>query len=279
MTVLRIAAFSDGNEGGNPAGVWIGDSLPSAPAMQAIAADVGFSETAFAAPEGDAWRVRYFSPAVEVPFCGHATIALGAALALQHGERTFGLKLNGADISVAGRRDGETMAAALQSPPTRSAALDPKSQADLLRLFGYAVDDLDMRIPSARIHAGADHMVLALKSRATLARMTYDLARGRALMEKAGLITIALVVAQSAQLFHVRNAFAIGGVMEDPATGSAGTLRFARPTRLRRARDRSRRAGHPARRCRARRRAGPAATAPVYDRRGPPHRPPRCRAP
>ena len=51
--------------------------------------------------------------------------------------------------------------------------------------------------------------------------MTYDLARGRALMEKAGLITIALVVAQSAQLFHVRNAFAIGGVMEDPATGAA----------------------------------------------------------
>ena len=76
MTVLRIAAFSDGKQGGNPAGIWIGDALPAASKMQAIAADVGFSETAFAAPEGDAWRVRYYSPLVEVPFCGHATIAL-----------------------------------------------------------------------------------------------------------------------------------------------------------------------------------------------------------
>lgn len=76
-TVHRIAAFSDGNTGGNPAGVWIGDAMPDASRMQAIAAEVGFSETAFAAPEGDAWRVRYFSPAMEVPFCGHATIALG----------------------------------------------------------------------------------------------------------------------------------------------------------------------------------------------------------
>ena len=124
MTVLRIAAFSDGDKGGNPAGIWIGDDLPPPSKMQAIAADVGFSETAFAAPEGDAWRVRYFSPRCEVPFCGHATIALGAALALQHGGRTFKLKLNEADISVAGHQDGQTIAAALQSPPTRSRPID-----------------------------------------------------------------------------------------------------------------------------------------------------------
>lgn len=221
MTVLRIAAFSDGNQGGNPAGIWIGDDLPPASKMQAIAADVGFSETAFAAPAGDAWRVRYFSPLCEVPFCGHATIALGAALALQQGDRTFELKLNRADISVTGRRDGQTIAASLQSPPTRSAPLDPLLQADLLRLFGYAIEELDLRIPPARIHAGADHVVLALKTRNALARMNYDLERGRKLMEKAGLVTVALVTAEKPQLFHVRNAFAAGGVVEDPATGAA----------------------------------------------------------
>ena len=187
MTVLRIAAFSDGDKGGNPAGIWIGDDLPPASKMQAIAADVGFSETAFAAPEGDAWRVRYFSPLCEVPFCGHATIALGAALALQHGDRTFELKLNHADISVAGRRDGQTIAAALQSPPTRSAPIDPLLQADLLQLLDYSIDDLDLKIPPAKIHGGADHVVLALKTRNALARMSYDLERGRELMEKAGL--------------------------------------------------------------------------------------------
>ena len=74
--VRRIAAFSDGAQGGNPAGVWIGDALPPDALMQRIAAEIGYSETAFAAPLGDGWRVRYFSPESEVPFCGHATIAL-----------------------------------------------------------------------------------------------------------------------------------------------------------------------------------------------------------
>ena len=81
MDVQRIAAFSDGPSGGNPAGVVLCDALPAAVRMQAIAAEVGFSETVFAAPAGGGWRVRYFAPEIEVPFCGHATIALGAALA------------------------------------------------------------------------------------------------------------------------------------------------------------------------------------------------------
>jgi PhzF family phenazine biosynthesis protein len=94
-------------------------------------------------------------------------------------------------------------------------------QEDLLQLLGYAIDDLDLNIPPAKIHGGADHVVLALKTRSALARMNYDLERGRELMEKAGLVTVALVTAESPQLFHARNAFAVGGVLEDPATGAA----------------------------------------------------------
>jgi PhzF family phenazine biosynthesis protein len=189
--------------------------------MQAIAAEVGFSETAFAAPEGEAWRVRYFSPAMEVPFCGHATIALGAALAHRFGDRSFGLHLNDAVISVSGKRDGTTIAAALQSPPTRSAPLDAPLRDALLDLFGYSSGDLDPKLRPAKIHGGADHALLALRSRDALARMTYDFDRGRALMEQACLVTIALVTVETPRLFHVRNAFAAGGVIEDPATGAA----------------------------------------------------------
>jgi len=221
MTLLRIAAFSDGDKGGNPAGIWIGDNLPPAPKMQTMAADVGFSETAFAAPEGGAWRVRYFSPLCEVPFCGHATIALGAALALRYGDQTFQLRLNRANISVAGRRDGHTIAASLQSPPTWSAPIEPLLRANLLQLLDYSVEDLDLNIPPAKIHGGADHVVLALKTRNALARMSYDFKRGQELMEMAGLVTVALVTSENPQLFHVRNAFAVGGVLEDPATGAA----------------------------------------------------------
>lgn len=221
MNVQKIAAFSDGNVGGNPAGVVIADALPSASEMQRIAAEVGFSETAFALRQGNGWRVRYFSPESEVPFCGHATIALGAALSAQYGEGVFDLALNDAAITVEGRRAGELMAATLQSPPTRSSEVAPELLEEALALFGYRAEDLDPRLPPARIHAGADHLLLALRSRELLAAMRYDLDAGRTFMRREGFITVILVWAETARLFHTRNAFASGGVYEDPATGAA----------------------------------------------------------
>ena len=222
MPLQKIAAFSDGPVGGNPAGVWTGDALPPPAEMQRIAAGVGFSETAFAAPQGSGgWRVRYFSPETEVPFCGHATIALGAALARREGDGVFDLALSHARITVEGRRSGDLVQAALQSPPTRSGPLPAGLLDSLLALFGLAPADLDPRIPPALIHGGADHAVLALHSRARLAAMHYALDAGRTLMLASGLVTVVLVVVESDQLFHTRNAFASGGVLEDPATGAA----------------------------------------------------------
>lgn len=226
MDVLRIAAFSDGDSGGNPAGVLIGDVLPDAAKMQSVAAEVGFSETAFAAPDGDSWRVRYFSPESEVPFCGHATIALGAALVRQFGGGVFALILNQAKITVEGFRDGANVAAALQSPPTHSKPAPQKLVAEAVALFGYSASDLDPAIPPALIHGGADHLVLALKSRQALAAMAYELKAGQALMRREGLVTILLAYAETPRLFHTRNPFASGGVYEDPATG-ASTAAFA----------------------------------------------------
>jgi PhzF family phenazine biosynthesis protein len=194
--------------------------------MQRIAAEVGYSETAFAAPIDDGWRVRYFSPESEVPFCGHATIALGAALALEHGNGVFALKLNEADITVEGRRDGKTISAALQSPPTHSTAPERQLVMEALSLLGYVPADLDPRIPPAFAHGGANHLVLALSTRALLAAMVYDLDEGRALMNRAGLVTIHLAYSETPSLFHTRNPFASGGVYEDPATGAA-TAAFA----------------------------------------------------
>ncbi|UVK39239.1 PhzF family phenazine biosynthesis protein [Mesorhizobium sp. AR10] len=226
MDVLRIAAFSDGDTGGNPAGVVIGDILSDAADMQGVAAEVGFSETAFAAREGDGWRVRYFSPESEVPFCGHATIALGAALVRQFGDGTFKLSLNQAGITVEGFRDGPNITAALQSPPTRSKPASAALIDEALALFGYASGDLDPAIPPALIHGGADHFVLALNSRKALAAMAYELKAGQALMRREGLVTILLAYAETPRLFHTRNPFASGGVYEDPATG-ASTAAFA----------------------------------------------------
>ncbi|MGD1927649.1 MAG: PhzF family phenazine biosynthesis protein [Leptolyngbyaceae cyanobacterium] len=221
MNVQKIAAFSDGNTGGNPAGVVIAEQHPSEAEMRQIAADVGFSETAFAAPLSDAFRVRYFSPESEVPFCGHATIALGAALAMSKGDGTFKLVLNDAEITVEGRQQGGQISAALQSPPTHSAAAPPQLVTDILTLFGYTQDDLDPKLPPACANGGADHVILGLKTRAALAAMQYDLASGRDLMNREALVTIMFAYAETPQRFHTRNPFASGGVYEDPATGAA----------------------------------------------------------
>ena len=189
--------------------------------MQATAAKIGYSETVFAAPEGDRWRVRYFAPTMEIPFCGHATIALGAALATGRGDGVFPLRLNRGWMSVEGHRAGNLYAAAFQSPPTRSQPAAAATLAEALDLFSCSKDDLDERLPPAFIEAGARHLLLGLRSRATLAAMRYDLEEGAQLMRELGLATISLVHSENSALFHARNPFAAGGVYEDPATGAA----------------------------------------------------------
>ena len=95
---LRYAAFTDDPAGGNPAGVVLGDRLPTLAVMRRIAREVGFSETAFVVPgDDDLLDTRYVSPEREVTFCGHATIATGVVL----GERNP--SLDGVRLPVATR--------------------------------------------------------------------------------------------------------------------------------------------------------------------------------
>ena len=81
LPIFQIAAFTDKSFGGNPAAVipletWLDDSV-----MQNIAAENNLSETAFFVPVGPAeWHIRWFTPAVEVPLCGHATLASAAVI-------------------------------------------------------------------------------------------------------------------------------------------------------------------------------------------------------
>lgn len=221
MNVLRLASFSEDGIGGNPAGVCILNELPSVSDMQACAKEVGFSETAFACPVGQKWRVRYFSPENEVPFCGHATIALGAALAMKKGDGLFSLQLNDAAITVEGHSIGDQFQAALQSPPTKNKEPEDSVLQSALDLFGFSKDDLNPQLPPQLIFAGADHLAITLANRDKLASMKYDLNKGKTLMLREGWTTIMLAYSETAQLFHSRNPLASGGVYEDPATGAA----------------------------------------------------------
>ena len=222
MNIQRIAAFTHHQQGGNPAGVVITEQFSSAVEMQAIATEVGYSETAFLMPVEHGWRIRYFSPAMEVPFCGHATIASGAALARREGTGHYHLYLNYGEISIdVDQAENGQFLVALQSPPTSS---HPAPQAlinQTLELFQLTEADLDQHFPIRLASAGAQHLILVLKDRSTLADMNYDFEPTRKLMLDTHLTTINLIWIESASRIHARNAFASGGVYEDPATGAA----------------------------------------------------------
>ena len=221
MNILKLAAFSHNKRGGNPAGVAFYDEMPSEEEMLKVAKEVGYSETAFLVKQDNGWRVRYFAPEVEVPFCGHATIALGAALGERYGEGEYQLELKDSVITVRAEKRENAFVATLQSPPTYSEDA-PKEYVDkVLTLFSLTWSDLNPNFPVRFANAGAKHLILVLKDRKTLADMKYPFEEVKALMAKQGLVTISLLWNESDNVFHSRNPFPSGGVYEDPATGAA----------------------------------------------------------
>ena len=221
MNILKLASFSHNGRGGNPAGVTFCDEMPSDEEMLVVAKEVGYSETAFLVKQADGWRVRYFAPEMEVPFCGHATIALGAALGERYGEGEYKLELNDSNITVRAEKAENGFVATLQSPETHSEDASKEYVDKMLALFNLAADDLNADFPVRFANAGAKHLILVLKERKTLADMKYPFEEVKALMAEQGLVTISLLWNESDSVFHSRNPFPSGGVYEDPATGAA----------------------------------------------------------
>jgi len=75
VPLFQVDAFTGEAFKGNPAAVCLLETEADAAWMQNVAAEMNLSETAFLCPEGDAWRLRWFTPSVEVDLCGHATLA------------------------------------------------------------------------------------------------------------------------------------------------------------------------------------------------------------
>jgi PhzF family phenazine biosynthesis protein len=224
MQVRRLAAFTDDPAGGNPAGVVLSDQrLPTA-TMQRIAADVGYSETAFLS-EPDAeqrvWTARYHAPEAEVPFCGHATVAAGVVLGKLLGPGRFVLRALPGEVPVAVVADGERMVATLTSVPPVSAPVTEALLDDVLSACRLTRPMLDGRYPPALADAGARHVLVVLRRREDLSALTYDFDRLRDLMVGAELTTVAVLWVAPDGSWDARNLFPVGGVVEDPATGAA----------------------------------------------------------
>ncbi len=225
--VLRYAAFTTTPDGGNPAGVVLDAAGLDDAAMQEIAAEVGYSETAFltgpatGSGPGRHLAVRYFSPLAEVPFCGHATIATAVAHAERHGPQDLVLHTRAGPVGVrVADLDGRP-AATLTSVPPHTEPVADADLAEALAALGWPPADLDEALPPRVAFAGARHLVLGAATRDRLARLDYDMARLGALMAARDWTTVQLAWRESAGVFHVRDPFPPGGVVEDPATGAA----------------------------------------------------------
>lgn len=80
MKLYQVDSFTSQLFTGNPAGVCIMDNFPATSCMQAIAMEMNLSETAFVEIKNNAYSIRFFTPACEVPLCGHATLAAAHVL-------------------------------------------------------------------------------------------------------------------------------------------------------------------------------------------------------
>lgn len=218
MEILRYSAFTEDPKGGNPAGVVLDATGLTDADMQRIAAEVGYSETAFLTPgAGRAAAVRYFSPRAEVPFCGHATIAAAVAYADRFGDGPICLAAPVGEIGV----DTAGGTATLRTVPPACEPIPGDVLERLLTALRYKPEELDPALPVRAAYAGAWHPIVATATRQRLAELDYDEPALRELMLQHGWTTVDLVWRESATVFHARNPFPPAGVYEDPATGAA----------------------------------------------------------
>lgn len=208
--LIHVDAFTDTPFAGNPAAVCLLDGAAPEAWMQLVAAEVNLSETAFVWPlEAGRWGLRWWTPTVEVPLCGHATLATAHVL-LEEG------RAGGSDPLRFETASGELTAAAegdrirLHFPAYEPRPLSRREEAAVRALAGTDVAEV----------VGYGPKVLArLADRAAVESVRPDLAALRALPHE-GLIVTA--EAGTVTPGYVLRYFAPAvGVAEDPVTGSA----------------------------------------------------------
>ena len=221
MQILTYRAFTTPNpqpNSGNPAGVVVDAEGLEPDDMVRIAADLGFSETAFLTGiTKSSARVRYFTPRDEIAFCGHATIASGVALAQRGVGPVVMFETNAGQVPVAVTVDAATLTAVETTVSPLAAGL----LAELLDSLRLTEADLDPALPAAFVRGGNPHPIVFVRE-GVLAGLDHDGDAVLALQNREGWDgTTPVVHRLSPTRFASRNPFPRGGIREDPATGSA----------------------------------------------------------
>lgn len=221
MKVERVSAFAYKNIGGNPAGVLILDEILSEKQMLEIAKEVNYSETAFLLKQDNSFRIRYFSPETEISFCGHATIASGFILGQKFGLGIYDLVLNDDKIQIEVTKNNNKIFTSINSVKTYTYDIEEDYINNIIDSFSFSKNDLNEKYPIKVSFSGINNLILFVKNKKTFQEMKYDFEKVKELMINKNIVTINILWEENENLFHSRNAFAYGGVYEDPATGSA----------------------------------------------------------
>lgn len=222
--ILRYTAFAAEPGGGNPAGLVLDAAALSDDEMLAVAQQVGYPETAFvvgATATGP--RVRYFSPSAEVPFCGHATVALAVALTEREGpgRRVFTTLAGEVALDATVGADG-TVQVAMTSVEPATRDIDPALLARLFDLLGLEAADIAPGFPVLESFAGNWHPVLVLHDRELFHQFRFAPGPLAELTREAGWAgTVTVLHRTGDREYEARNLFPAGRITEDPATGSA----------------------------------------------------------
>lgn len=204
VPIYQVDAFTERTFDGNPAAVCPLESWLSDRHMQLIAAENNLSETAFFVPEEDEFRLRWFTPEVEVNLCGHATLATAAVLYRELGYDRPAIRfrtMQAGTLTVT--REGDWFALDFPSRPPQPVP----APAELAAALG---------VPPARVLAARDYLAV-YDDAATVRALAPDMAALARLDRFAVIAT-----APGDDCDFVSRFFAPAkGVPEDPVTGSA----------------------------------------------------------
>ncbi len=202
MEIVVVDAFSDRPFAGNPAAVCRLPGAVDGGWMKNLAREMNLSETAFLIPEGDGYRIRWLTPAVEVDLCGHATLA-SAHVLFGEGAHSVSFSSRSGPLTAARLADGWIR---LDFPGTAPAECEPPE--GLLEALGCQA----VWVGRSRF----DYLV-EVDSEATVRSLQPDHSRlGK--LDVRGI----MVTARGQDHDFVSRFFAPGaGVDEDPVTGSA----------------------------------------------------------
>jgi PhzF family phenazine biosynthesis protein len=205
VPIFQVDAFTTRRFAGNPAAVVLLDSFPPDSTLQAVAAENNLAETAFLVPDGGDYRLRWFTPTLEVPLCGHATLASAAVVMerLEPSRRSVVFHSASGPLTVIRTDTGYSM-----DFPTR---LSQPSAGPTGLAYALGATPVDIVVNSFNYLA-------VLDSAKTVRELSPDIA-AIARFDRGGVIVTAL--GDGPYDFVSRYFAPAKGIPEDPVTGSA----------------------------------------------------------